>query len=283
MAKIVDCMESAAVMNDAHSMTSEMDNKKANILGVAVDAVSIASILETVDMALTVRSRGYVCVTSAHGIVESRKDPVLRRILNSAFLNVPDGMPLVWMGKGDGIKGMVRVHGPDLMLAVCRMSVDRGWSHFLYGGRAGIAERLADSLRDRFPGIRIAGAFTPPFGPLRGEEECRFIAQISEAKADILWVGLSTPKQEYFMAENIARLPVTLMFGVGAAFDLHSGQTRDAPKWMKTHGLEWLFRLFQEPRRLWRRYIRVVPCFIFLALLKYTGLKTFSVERGGSS
>jgi N-acetylglucosaminyldiphosphoundecaprenol N-acetyl-beta-D-mannosaminyltransferase len=173
---------------------------------------------------------------------------------------------------------MTRVYGPDYMAAVCGRSVERGYRHFLYGGKPGVAEELRAELMRRFPGIQIVGTYTPPFRPLNQQEEDELRDQLTSSRANILWCGLSTPKQERFMASYMGRLPVQLMVGVGAAFDLLSGTLSEAPGWMKRSGLQWFYRLIKEPRRLWRRYLSNNPRFAWLTFLQLSKLRTFSLN-----
>jgi N-acetylglucosaminyldiphosphoundecaprenol N-acetyl-beta-D-mannosaminyltransferase len=217
-------------------------------------------------------------VTGVHGVIEAQRDHRFKAILNRAFMVTPDGMPTVWVGRVQGHRHMDRVYGPDMMIEVCRRSVGKGYTHFLYGGNEGVAQDLAKALRARFPGIRIVGTYTPPFRPLSRDEEVDLIAQIEEAKPDVFWVGLSTPKQERFMNALIGRLNVKVMIGVGAAFDIHTGRTKDAPLWMQKSGLHWLFRLLQEPRRLARRYLINNPLFIYRMSLQLLGLRNYRIE-----
>jgi N-acetylglucosaminyldiphosphoundecaprenol N-acetyl-beta-D-mannosaminyltransferase len=198
--------------------------------------------------------------------------------LNHSFLNTPDGMPTVWLGRLQGFKGMRRVYGPDLMLRVCELSASRGYSHFFYGGQAGVAQELRARLEQRFRGLRVVGVFEPPFRPLNAAEEQALIRQVAAARPDVLWVGLSTPKQERFMAQYWQKLDATLLFGVGAAFDFHAGKVQQAPRWMQQCGLEWLFRLGCEPRRLWKRYLKNNPLFLLRAASQLSGLKRYSLE-----
>jgi len=236
---------------------------RANLWGVGVHAVDMQRAVEQSERLLASGSKGYVCVTGVHGVMESRADAKLRAILNGAFLCVPDGMPTVWVGRLQGHRSMRRVYGPDYMMAMCRRSLSQGYRHFFYGGAPGVAERLVDNLQAQIPELRVAGAYTPPFGPLDARQESELVAMVGKAQPDIFWVGLSTPKQERFMAEYLERLDVRLMAGVGAAFDLHAGLRKDAPGWMKSAGLQWLHRLYQEPRRLAPRYIRNNPRFLW--------------------
>ncbi len=254
--------------------------KRVNVLGVGISAVNLHLALGAIAAALERRLKGYVCFTSVHGVMEAQRDERMRDILNEAFLTTPDGMPLVWVGKLNGFRGMNRVYGPDLMLLVCEFTRDKKYTHYLYGGVEGVAHELKQRLEARFPGVHIAGTYTPPFRPLTATEEAEMIGEINALKPDILWVGLSTPKQEKFMAQYLSKLDVTLMFGVGAAFDFHSGRVRQAPRWMQRSGLEWLFRLLQEPRRLWRRYFTNNPLFVVRIFGQLFGLKKYALKRG---
>jgi len=253
------------------------EEQRVNILGVGVSALSMDSALQKSEDLLDAGGSGYVCVTGVHGIMEAQSDEEFRKILNHSFLTTPDGMPTVWLGHLKGFKSMTRVYGPDYMANMCQRSVDRGYRHFLYGGKEGVAEELRDELTRRFPGLQIVGTYTPPFRPLNSGEEELLRLQLEEVKADILWCGLSTPKQERFMAAYMGRLPVKMMVGVGAAFDLLSGNLDEAPNWMKRCGLQWLYRLIKEPRRLWRRYLTNNPRFTWLTILQLTNIKRFSL------
>jgi N-acetylglucosaminyldiphosphoundecaprenol N-acetyl-beta-D-mannosaminyltransferase len=233
-----------------------------DILGVKISSVDMQSASTYVEQLIASRGKGYVCVTGVHGIMEAQKDPTLHAILNRAFLAVPDGMPTVWVGQAYGHRSMRRVYGPDLMLELCERSVARGFRHFLYGGNPGVAQALKANLLTRFPGLEIVGTCTPPFRPLNTEEERQLIEEVARTRPDILWVGLSTPKQERFMDAMLERLETSVMIGVGAAFDIHTGNIKDAPGWMKQCGLQWLHRLGQEPRRLGRRYLVNNPRFV---------------------
>ena len=213
---------------------------------------------------------GYVCVTGVHGVMEARRDATLRDVLNKAVMNVPDGMPMSWVGWLQGFAEMDRIFGPDFMCGLCERSLAQGYRHFLYGGRQGVAEQLKAKLEARFPGLNVVGTFTPPFRPLDLHEESHLLARVHDCRPHILWVGLSTPTQEHFMARYVDRLQVPLLIGVGAAFDYHTGRIHDCSPWMKRAGLQWLHRVLQDPRRLTLRYLRNNPEFVFrisLALL----------------
>jgi N-acetylglucosaminyldiphosphoundecaprenol N-acetyl-beta-D-mannosaminyltransferase len=240
-------------------------------LGVNVHAVQIPEVItKLVDWIRNPGRARYVAVTGMHGLAESRRDLVFQNALNSADLVVPDGMPLVWLARWHGHDLRRRVYGPELMETFCR-ETGSSFRHFFYGGNVGIADQLAQSLRQRF-GITIAGTYTPPFRPLTDEEEQNLAARVQDSCADVLWVGLSTPKQEKWMLEHRDRFRVPVMLGVGAAFDINSGNSRQAPAWMREHGLEWLFRLLNEPRRLWKRYLVIIPKAALLICLELVGL-----------
>ncbi|HUB68004.1 MAG TPA: WecB/TagA/CpsF family glycosyltransferase [Candidatus Methylacidiphilales bacterium] len=252
--------------------------ERVNILGVGVDPLNLPGAVTAIGEAIRTHAKGYICVTGVHGVSEAQDDPVFRDILNRAFLNTPDGMPMVWMGWWQGRRGMGRVYGPDLMLEICRVSEQTHWRHFFYGGAPGVAEQLAASLQSRFPNLTVAGTYTPPFRPLNEEETEKLRVLIAKNKPDIIWVGLSTPKQEAFMAGILSCLDTTLMIGVGAAFDLLSGRVRQAPRWVQRSGFEWLYRLVQEPGRLWKRYLKNNPLFVWRAFLQLTGLRRYDLE-----
>jgi N-acetylglucosaminyldiphosphoundecaprenol N-acetyl-beta-D-mannosaminyltransferase len=196
------------------------------------------------------------------------RDSTLRQIHNRAGMVTPDGMPLVWVGRWYRRK-MERVCGPDLLPAICAAS--RGWTHYLYGGGPGVPELLAQRLTDRHRGLTIAGAYSPPFRELSPEEDEDIVRRINDANPDIVWVGLGTPKQEQWMASHRARLNAPVLVGVGAAFDFHAGVKRQAPRWLRHSGFEWCFRLATEPRRLWKRYLRNNPLFVYQLALQLIG------------
>src|SRR5207245_216764 len=252
--------------------SSDMSGE-ANVLGVGIHAIDIGRAAERLERALANREKGYVCVTGVHGVMEAQNDPEFKNILNGSLLTVPDGMPTVWVGKLQGFSSMKRVFGPDLMLELCQRSVQKGYTHFLYGGAPGVAEQLKHALLSRFPGINIVGIYTPPFRALNESEFRQLKYTIAELNPDYFWVGLSTPKQEQFMAANIHRLSTKVMIGVGAAFDIHTGRLRDAPDWVKNLGLQWIHRLVQEPARLWKRYLVNNPRFIWRIALQLTRTK----------
>lgn len=249
-----------------------------NILNVRVSAINMEIALETIGKWIASRESHYVCVTGVHGVMESQQDEHLRQIHNAAGLVTPDGMPLVWLSRLLGFRHVERVYGPDLMLEVCDRFTKHGYRHFLYGGAPGVADQLADRLCSRFPGLNIVGTYCPPFRALSADEEQAAISHINKANPDIVWVGLSTPKQERWMADHVGRLNAPVLVGVGAAFDFHAGIKRQAPIWVQRSGFEWLFRLITEPRRLWRRYLTNNPRFVWLILQQLMGKATFKLE-----
>jgi N-acetylglucosaminyldiphosphoundecaprenol N-acetyl-beta-D-mannosaminyltransferase len=226
------------------------------VLGVGISVTSMDEAVETISSWIENGERKYVCCTPVHGVMESQDDEVLRRAHNQSGLTVPDGMPMVWAGRFAGAREISRVYGPDLMERVCRLASERGWRCFLYGGAPGVPEEVSDRLVERIPGLRIVGTYTPPFRPLTATESDQVTELINSSGAELVWVGISTPKQELWMAEYVNRLdPPLVLIGVGAAFDIHAGRMRKPPRWLGPVGLFWLFRLLQEPRRLWRRYL----------------------------
>lgn len=233
-----------------------------DVLGVGVSAIDIEDAVAQIHDWVSVRARQYVCIRDVHGVVISQKDSDLIDIHNRAGMVTPDGMPLVWCGRYAGARWIRRVYGPDLMHAVCEESTTNGFRHFLYGAAPGVVEDLARNLRARFPGIEIVGTHSPPYRDLTDEEADEVTTMINEARPDIVWVGLSTPKQERWMARFRSRLEAPVLIGVGAAFDMHAGRVRQAPKWIRQAGFEWLFRVCLEPKRLWRRYLVSIPSFL---------------------
>jgi len=216
----------------------------------------------------------YVCVANVHMTMEAYDAPDFRRIVNAADLVTPDGMPLVWMLRRLGVPGQDRVAGPELLPRICEAAAREGVPVGFYGGKPEVLDGLTKRLKTRFPGLQVAYAYSPPFRPLTPEEDERVVEEINASGARILFVGLGCPKQERWMAAHKGKVQA-VMLGVGAAFDFHAGRMPLAPKWMQRAGLEWLFRLLTEPRRLWRRYVRHNPRFVILALIQLLGLRKF--------
>jgi N-acetylglucosaminyldiphosphoundecaprenol N-acetyl-beta-D-mannosaminyltransferase len=244
---------------------------RVNVLGIGVSAITMADAVGAIAGWIAKSDRQYVCVTGVHGVMESQDHPELREIHNRAGLVVPDGMPLVWVSRLAGHRDVERVYGPDLMLACCSEFVSKGVRHYFYGGAPGVADRLATRLQERYPGLLVAGTWSPPFGDLTPADERAMLDHVTMAAPDIIWVGLSTPKQERWMACQVDRLPPAVLIGVGAAFDFNAGLKRQAPRWMQRSGLEWAFRLLTEPRRLWRRYLNNNPRFLWRIALQLSG------------
>jgi N-acetylglucosaminyldiphosphoundecaprenol N-acetyl-beta-D-mannosaminyltransferase len=247
----------------------------AKLLGISVEALDMERALHRIAGELAARRKGYVCMAGVHGIMEAHRDAELAGIYASSSITVPDGTPTVWVGRWQGHKGMQRVAGPDLMREVFRRKEFAGCTHFLYGGEEHVAEQLRERFTRQYPWARIVGTYTPPFRDLNEEEEESLIARVRELKPDIIWVGISTPKQERFMHRYLHRLDTTLMFGVGAAYDFHTGRLQDAPQWVKTIGMQWMHRLVQDPRRLWKRYLRNNPAFLWHITLQLSGLRQY--------
>ena len=241
------------------------------ILGVQVSAINMKLALEQVEIWLAERTPNYICVAPAHSIMECVNDPALLPIFNAAGMVTPDGMAVVWLLILKGQKQVGRVYGPDLLAAACEHGLPKGYRHYFYGGAPGVAEKLVEKLSKHFPNLQVAGIFTPPFRPMSPAEDEEVIRQINSAQADIIWVGLSSPKQELWMHAHLGKLNAPIMVGVGAAFDFLSGTKPQAPLWIQRNGLEWLFRFASEPARLWPRY-RQYPRFIFLVIAEMFGL-----------
>lgn len=251
---------------------------QANILGIGVDATDMDSTVAGIRSALDRGRKGYVCLCGVHGVMHAQEDAEFCSSLEHALMVCPDGMPTVWVGHLQGFSQMKRVFGPDLMIEIMNRPEFIDCTHFLCGGDDGVAEELRICLTARFPHVRIVGSYAPPFRAMDDEEECKFREMIVSCQPDIIWVGLSTPKQELFMTRYLSQLDTTLMIGVGAAFLFHTGKIADSPSWIKQAGFQWLHRLLQEPSRLWRRYLLTNPKFIVRIVLQLTGLRQYSLK-----
>jgi N-acetylglucosaminyldiphosphoundecaprenol N-acetyl-beta-D-mannosaminyltransferase len=246
---------------------------KADILGINVSAITMEETVRRIQGWIEKKQSNYVCVTPVCVVMEAQKDEGFRDIVNSAGLVTPDGMPLVWLSRLKGCRDAERVYGPDLMLEVCRVAQQKEYSSFFYGGADGVPQKLKDSLCGKFPGLKVVGAYSPPFRPLTTQEDEDVVRMINGFSPDIVWVGIGAPRQEKWMASHLGRLNAHVMIGVGAAFDFLSGAKRQAPRWIQRSGLEWLFRLITEPRRLWRRYLIGNTLFVWLILKEYISEK----------
>ena len=236
-----------------------------NVFGVKINLVTPPRLVEFVDEAVKSRAKRRIAFCSVHGVMESQSSPVLRSALNTVDVAAPDGLPLVWYIHRLGFKNIERTAGPDFMPLAFENGVVRGWRHYLYGSTESILEALTLNLKQTYPGTQIVGSYSPPFRPLTDDETSVVAAQINAANPDLVWVGLGMPRQELWMAEFQARLDAPVLLGVGAAFEILAGKRKRAPAWMRRHGLEWLHRFAQEPRRLWRRYL-LCSRFIWMAL-----------------
>jgi N-acetylglucosaminyldiphosphoundecaprenol N-acetyl-beta-D-mannosaminyltransferase len=254
--------------------------QRCNILGVNVSAVNMSLAVRKIESWIASREPNYVCITGVHGVMESQRQAELKHIHNRAGMVTPDGMPMVWVNRLRGNSHVSRVYGPDLMLEMCRRSPEKGYRHFLYGGGDGVAELLKQKLLEKVPGLQVVGTYTPPFRKLTEQEDADVCQMINDSGADMVWVGLSTPKQEYWMSQHVGRLKAPVMVGVGAAFDFHAGLKRQAPRWVQSSGLEWFFRLCTEPRRLWKRYLTNNPAFLWHLALQTSGLRRYEASQG---
>ena len=233
------------------------------IHGIPIAITDYDRALRFIDDAVATGERGYVCVSNVHTVMAAQEDAELRHALEASTFNVPDGMPLVWALNLLGHSLQDRVYGPELMSRAAARAAENGQRFYLYGGRnQGALVQLALNLRTRFPGIRIVGGYSPPHRPLTAAEEEQIAEEINATDADVVWVGIGVPKQEKWMARMRDRLDAPMLIGVGAAFDFHAGLVPQAPPMLQRIGLEWAYRLVQEPRRLWRRYLCYNPRFV---------------------
>jgi N-acetylglucosaminyldiphosphoundecaprenol N-acetyl-beta-D-mannosaminyltransferase len=258
---------SPAPIDDAHALegvaAAAVPPRSVEVLGIPLALTDYERTMDWMDATIASKGRGYVCVAAVHTVMVCQEDPELREAVLNSDLTVPDGQPLVWAMNALGHDLSSRVYGPELMERYCERSALTGARIFLYGGRnQGALVQLALNLRRRFPGVKIVGGYSPPFRDLTPEEERSVVEEINHSHADVVWVGIGVPKQEKWMARMRHRLATPVFVGVGAAFDFHAGLIPQAPGWMQHAGLEWLFRLAQEPRRLWRRYLRYNPRFV---------------------
>jgi N-acetylglucosaminyldiphosphoundecaprenol N-acetyl-beta-D-mannosaminyltransferase len=234
-----------------------------DVLSVPLALTDYEQTLDWIDAMAAERERGYVCVCNVHTVMASREDPELRAALLASSINVPDGQPLVWAINALGHSLAGRVYGPELMSRACARAAATGRRFYLYGGRnQGALVQLALNLRQRYPGVRIVGGYSPPHRPLTDEERDAVVDEINHSRPDVVWVGIGVPKQEKWMARLRPHLEAPVFVGVGAAFDFHAGLVPQAPNWLQEAGLEWAYRLAHEPRRLWPRYVRYNPRFV---------------------
>ena len=240
------------------------------LLGTELALTDYAGAMDAMDAMIAGRERGYVCAVAVHAVMVGHEDAEMRRALDGSTYVFPDGQPLIWGLKALGEPIEERVYGPELMRRHCERSAERGHRVWLYGGRdQGTLQQLALNLRREFPGINIVGGYSPPFRPLTQAEEDALVDQINTDRPDVLWIGIGVPQQEKFMAHIRPRLDVPVIGAVGAAFDFHAGRISQAPSWMQRHGLEWIYRIAQEPRRLLPRYLNYNPRFVWAFARQY--------------
>jgi N-acetylglucosaminyldiphosphoundecaprenol N-acetyl-beta-D-mannosaminyltransferase len=247
---------------------------------VAVDALDLEQALTTISNRLRNGPKGYVCAVGVHGVLEALHSDAVMDALGHAALAVPDGTPTVWVGRAQGYRGMDHVTGPTVMREVLRRAEFAGYSHFFYGGKPGVTEELTAKLKRELPGVHIAGTYTPPFRELHAEEEDAIVATVNRLRPDIVWVGISTPRQDLWMRRMLPRLNTRLMFGVGAAFDFLSGHLHDCPEWIKRSGLNWLHRLVQDPKHLWRRNLQSTE-FLWRIASQLSGIRSYPLWQDG--
>jgi N-acetylglucosaminyldiphosphoundecaprenol N-acetyl-beta-D-mannosaminyltransferase len=243
---------------------------RVRVVSLSVNVCSSGSITERVAELVAAGNGGYICFSTVHMVMESYDDPHYGKRVNTADMVIPDGMPLVWMQKLQGRKDAIRTRANDMMIELSRVAESRGWSVGFYGASQKVIDQIVERAVNDFPKLKIAYAFSPPFRPLSEDEESEIKGKIAAASPDLLFVGLGCPKQENWMSKNSPNLG-TVMFGVGASFDFFAGNIRECPAWIGKLGLEWLFRLWQEPRRLWYRYLILNPRFSVQALLQLSG------------
>lgn len=240
------------------------DLRVREIVGTPIAMIDYERAMAVMDGMIRSRTRGYVCAVAVHAVMVARRDPELRAALAGSSLTVPDGMPLVWAANMLGENLPARVYGPELMQRYCHRSAELGHRVWLYGGRdQGSLAQLTLNLRHLYPRLQVVGGYSPPFRPLTADEEDRLVEQVNADRPDVLWVGIGVPKQEKWMARMRSRLEVPVMAGVGAAFDFIAGRISQAPPWMQERGLEWSYRIAQEPRRLLPRYLYYNPAFVY--------------------
>jgi N-acetylglucosaminyldiphosphoundecaprenol N-acetyl-beta-D-mannosaminyltransferase len=245
------------------TLPSPRDVRRREILGIPIAITSYGQAMDVMDGMVARREPGYLCAVAVHAVMVSQHDPEMRAAVTGSTLTVPDGMPLVWAANALGEQLPNRVYGPELMDRYCARCAERGHRVWLYGGRdQGSLMQLALNLRRRHPGIDIVGGYSPPFRSFSRAEEDAIAAQINDARPDVVWVGIGVPKQEKWMARMRDRLEAPVLCGVGAAFDFHAGRVSQAPTWMQQRGLEWIYRIAQEPRRLLPRYLSYNPAFV---------------------
>jgi N-acetylglucosaminyldiphosphoundecaprenol N-acetyl-beta-D-mannosaminyltransferase len=269
------------MFDDRHEMTAtefsgpSVQIPSFSVLGVRIDAVQIPDVIGRFEAWIRERHGSrFVAVCNVHMVMEAQNASCFKDMLNSSGMTVPDGKPLTWLGRYRGFDLKRRVYGPDLFQDFIAATESRGYRHFFYGGHPEVTEGMVNTIRRRFPEVGIAGYYSPPFRALTAQEDSDVVTMINESRADVLWVGLGCPKQEIWMYEHRKRLDVPVMVGVGQAFNIVAGSLKQAPLWMREHGLEWMFRLLLEPQRLWKRYLVYNTRFVYCIALELLGYKT---------
>lgn len=243
-------------LNDPRALSS--------VIGAPIDSVNWSPALARLSGWAAVRQSRYVCICNVHSVVTARQDKAFAKVIREADMATPDGAPVAWLMRRLGVASQERINGPDLIWHYCAEAAKRNESIYLYGGQQGTLDILQRKLLEQFPGLKIAGAYSPPYRPLNAEEDAAVVEAINASGAGTVWVSPGCPKQEKWMAEHRGRINA-VMIGVGAAFDYHAGTIQRAPLWMQRNGLEWLHRLCSEPRRLWKRYLVTNTLFIYYA------------------
>jgi N-acetylglucosaminyldiphosphoundecaprenol N-acetyl-beta-D-mannosaminyltransferase len=258
------------------------ERSRVNVLGVGIDAVGMEQALALVLECLRRGPKGYVCAADVHGILQALHNGDVASAFTHASIVLPDGAPTVWVGRLKGYDSIDHVTGPAIMREIFRRREFSHLSHFFYGGNPGVADELASTLKQQNPWTNISGTYTPPFRDLTRDEELQFFRRINRLRPDVIWIGISTPRQLLFMHRILPYLDTRLMFGVGAAFDFLTGHVRECPYWIKRAGFHWLHRLLQEPRRLWRRNV-FNAAFLWHIALQMSGLRVYQLHRAEES
>ena len=259
---------------------NDINLERVPILNLPVSAIRMHDALSAFQGWIENHEPNYVCCVPAHAVMEAYDHPELRKVYTESGLNTPDGMAIVWLLRRVGHKQVERVYGPDLLLAACEYGLTQGWRHYFYGGTPKAVEMLVSKLSKRFPDLQVAGVESPPFQTLDEMETDEAVERIQSTAPDIVWVGLGSPKQEQWMHDHVGKLGIPVLVGVGAAFDFLSGAKPQAPRWIQRAGLEWLYRLVSEPRRLWKRYALGYPRFVWLVMMERLGWLKFD-DPGG--
>lgn len=249
-----------------------------NVCGVPVSAINLQEACRQIDEWIQQKEQRYVCIAPVATIVDAQNDQDYRKVVIGADMITPDGMPLVWIGRFKGKHHVGRTYGPDLLEALCKEGEIKGYRHYFYGGTQECSQRLEINLKRRFPNIQIAGRYVPGQLPIHFLEKEEILKGIDQSRADILWIGLGSPKQDFWMAEHRNRLNVPVMIGVGAAFDFLAGTKPQAPRWIRQSGLEWFYRLCCEPQRLAKRYLVGNARFLYFLMKDLISLRFFKNE-----